>query len=346
MTRDEFLDIMGEIDPKLIERTLDISDISRGKAVRLQYERASVWKNIAGIAACIAILATAFTVGYFRSIPTQSGESSGATYNESSVPEIIRGWDPEDLVYSDKPILGANMRVSVAELDGITAELILHNIKKEAGIRVFINFAEEYIDDMMIETEDSPDHLLLYPSDYDYFNDYVGAEDIVLYVHDDKGRRFIETSVTPHSYNGMELISVNCLFDDCTRLYKVEGEYVLMQYADDIHYNNVVPIGDPSLYLARFYKLDLTRQIMRDENGIYTGGLVSVKVNGDRQICNWEYGCPVTRGVEYIGEKRFFDSAYNNVIYWDNQGDDQGIKFYTSTAEQIVQMVPYPHYQP
>ncbi len=334
MTRDEFLDIMGGIDQELIESTLDYS---RGKAVRLQYERSSVWRIFAGIAACIAILATAFTVGYSRSIPAQSGKSSGATYSQSSASDIIRGWDPEKLVYSDKPILGANMRVSVAELDGITAELILHNINKEAGIRVFTDFEEEYINDMMIETEDSPEHLLLYPSDYDYYNNYVGAEDIVLYVHDDKGRRFIETSVTPHSYNGMELISVNCLFDDCTRLYNVEGDYILMQYADDIHYNNVVPISDHSLYLARFYKLDLNRQIMRDENGIYTGGLISVKVNGDREFGDWEYGCPVTRGVEYIAGKGFVDSAYNNVILWD----DQGIKFYTSTAEEIVSMVSY-----
>ncbi len=330
MTRDEFMDIMGEIDPELIESTLEVS---RGKAVRLQYERASVWKNIAGIAACIAILVTAFTVGYFRSIPTQSGESLGAAYYESSVSEIIRGWDPEKLVYSDTPILGANMRVSVAELDGITAELILHNIKKEAGIRLFTEFEE------VIETEDSPEHLLLYPSDYDYFNDYVGAEDIVLYVHDDKGRRFIETSITPHSYNGMELISANCLFDDCTRLYKVEGDYVLMQYADFMPYYTYDGYTDTYLrYLARFYKLDLNRQIMRDENGIYTGGLVSAKVNGaPTQLSNWEYGCPVTKGVEYIGEKKFFDSAYNNVMLWD----DQGIKFYTPTAEEIVSMVPY-----
>ncbi len=341
MTRDEFMDIMGEIDPELIESTLNIS---RGKAVRLQYERSSVWKNIAGIAACIAILVTAFTVGYFRSIPTESGESSGATYSQSSASDIIRGWDPEELVYSDKPILGANMRVSVAELDGITAELILHNIKKEAGIRVFTDFAEEYIDDMMIETKDSPDHLLLYPSDYDYFNDYVGAEDIVLYIHDDKGRRFIETSITPHSYNGMELISANCLFDDCTRLYKVEGEYVLMQYADFMSYYTYDGYADTYLrYLARFYKLDLNRQIMRDENGIYTGGLISVKVNGaPTQLSDWEYGCPVTKGVEYIAGKGFVDSTYNNVILLD----DQGIKFSPSTAEEIVSMVPYPHYQP
>ncbi len=336
MTRDEFMDIMGEIDPELIESTLDYS---RGKAVRLQYERASVWKNIAGIAACIAILVTAFTVGYFRSIPTESGGTSGAAYNESSVPEIIRGWDPEKLAYSDEPVLGANVRVSVAELDGITAELILHNIKKEAGIRLFTEYGDNYTEIMETSPGDASDHLTVYPSDYDYFNDYVGAEDIVLYVHDDKGRRFIETSVTPHSYNGMELIAANCLFDDCTRLYKVEGDYVLMQYADFMPYYTYDGYADTYLrYLARFYKLDLNRQIMRDENGIYTGGLISVKVNGaPTQLSEWEYGCPVTRGVEYIDEKRFFDSAYNNVMLWD----DRGIKFYTSTAEEIVSMVPY-----
>lgn len=340
MTRDEFLDIMGEIDPELIENSLDIS---RGKAVKLQYDRSTVWRNIAGIAACFAILVTVFAVGYIKSIPTESGESPGAAYNESSVPEIIRGWDPEELVYSDEPVRGANVRVSVAELDGITAELILHNIKKEVDIRLFTEYEDGFSDDMMIATGDSPNQVFLIPSDYDYFNDYVGAEDIVLYVHDDKGRRFIETSVTPHSYNGMELIAANCLFDDCTRLYKVEGDYVLMQYADFISYYTYDGYADPYLrYLARFYKLDLNRQIMRDENGIYTGGLISAKVSGTTQLSNWEYGCPVTKGVEYIGEKQFFDSAYNNVILLD----DGGIKFYTSTEEEIVQMVPYKDDQP
>lgn len=342
MTRDEFLDIMGEIDPELIESTLNIS---RGKAVKLQYDCPSAWKNIMGIVACIAILVTVFAVGYFRSIPTQSGESSGAAYNESSVSDIIRGWDPEELVYSDTPVLGGNMRVSVAELDGITAELILHNIKKEVGTRIFSEYEDRYSDVVDFAAESSSDRLFLYPDDHDYYNDFVGAEDIVLYVHDDKGRRFIETSVTPHSYNGMELICADCLFDDCTRLYKVEDDYVLMQYADSIYYYINDGYTAPYLrYLARFYKLDLNRQIMRDENGVYTGGLISVKVNGvPTQHIDGEYGCPVTRGVEYVGGKEFFDSTYNNVILWDAY---EGIKFYAPEAERLVTMVPYSSSQP
>jgi len=331
MTRDEFLDIMGEIDQELIDDTLDIS---RGKAVRLQYERSYVWRSIAGIAACIAILVTSFTVGYFRSVPTQSGSSSGVTYSQSGASDIIRGWDPEELVYSATPVLGGNMRVSVAELDGITAELILHNIQKEAGIRLFGEDEGDFSDIMEIVTPDLTwvsYPVLLDPSDYDYFNDYVGAEDIVLYVHDDKGRRFIETSVTPHSHNGMELIAANCLFDDCTRLYNVKGDYILMQYADQIFYDHT---SDRSLYLARFYKLDLDRKIMRDENGIYTGGLISVKFDNGLYSCNWEYGYPVTREFEYVPSGYFYDSGYENQT--THGYTFEGIEFYTTIPEGIM----------
>lgn len=282
MTREEFLDIMGKIDEELIDSTLDTS---HAKVIKLESERPTVMRYIMSIAACVAALATVFAVGYFKGIQTQPGDASGNSDISYSSPEIIRGWDPEKLEYSDTPVLGGNMRVSVAELDGITAELILHNIKKEAGTSLL--------------TEDS---------DNDYTN-YVGAEDIVLYVHDNKGRRFIETSVAPHSYNGMELVAANCLFDDCTRLYKVEDDYVLMQYADHINY----------FLIARFYKINLNSHKQRDENGIYSGALTSVEIKSDWEIVDWKYGYPVSREFEYVGEGKFHDSIYQYEMLWNNQ---------------------------
>lgn len=273
MTRDEFLDIMGKIDEELIDSTLDSS---QAKVIKLENKRPPVIRYIMSIAACVAALVTVFAAGYFKGISTQSGDTS------HSAPAIIRGWNPETLAYSDEPMLGANMRVSVASLDGITAELILHNIKKEAGTSLL--------------TEQSND-----------YTNYVGAEDIVLYIHDDKGRRFIETSVTPHSYNGMELIAENCLFDDCTRLYKIEDDYVLMQYAD---YRN-------SYLIARFYKINLNSYKQRDENGIFSGALTSVEIKSDRKIVDWKYGYPVSREFEYA-EGKFRDSVYQYDMLWNN----------------------------
>ena len=274
MTKDEFLDIMGEIDEELIDSTLDST---HAKVIKLENKRPPVARYIMSIAACVAALVTVFAAGYFKGISTLPGDAS---YSSS----IIRGWNPEKLVYSDEPKLGGNMRVSVASLDGITAELILHNIKKEAGTS-----------------------LLTEKSDNNYTN-YVGAEDIVLYIRDNKGRRFIEASVTPHSYNGMELIAENCLFDDCTRLYKIDGDYVLMQYAD--YLNNYL--------IARFYEIDFNSQKQRDENGIFSGALTSVEIKSDWKIVDWKYGYPASRKFEYAGEGKFSDSVYQYDMLWNN----------------------------
>ncbi len=305
MTRDEFLDIMGKIDEELIDSTLDTS---HAKVIKLENKRPPVARYIMSIAACVAALATVFAAGYFKSIPTQPGDASGNTDISYSSPDIIRGWDPEKLAYSNEPKLGGNMRVSVASLDGITAELILHNIKKEAGTSLVTEYADsnsEYMEDATEDSSDIPPTL----SDYDYYTNYVGAEDIVLYIHDNKGRRFIETSVTPHSYNGMELIAENCLFEDCTRLYRIEDDYVLMQYADYLN----------SYLIARFYKIDLNSHKQRDENGIYSGGLTSVEIKSDWEFVDWKYGHPVSREFEYAGEGKFHDSVYQYDMHWNNQ---------------------------
>ncbi len=321
MTRDEFLDIMGGIDSELIDSAVnpsnsaEASDISRDKIIKLQNKRSYALRCIVKFSAYAAILAGAIALWNFIGAPTQTDYPSESTNSSYPAADLIRGWNPDKLVYSDTPVLGGNMRVSVAELDGITAELILHNIKKEAGTLLL----DEPESKSSKGNAEGPEEVLkdytedfsIKPSYYDYdwnYTDYVGAEDIVLYIHDNEGRRFIETSITPHSCGGMELISSDCLFEDSTRLYKVEDYYILMQYAD---------FGsNPSLPIARFYKVDLSGQGLCDENGIYSGGLTSIKVNGGLPIY-WEYGCPVSKEFEYIGEGKFRDSVYNNVIIWD-----------------------------
>ncbi len=337
MTRDEFLDIMGGIDEELIGNTLEVT---RAEVIKPQRRRPSVRRYFMGAAACIAILVTAIAVGFNKGIPMQPDDSSGVSDDPSSASCIIRGWDPERLAYSDTPVLGGNMRVSVAELDGITAELILHNIKKGTGT----DLPDNYSGNKQIGSEDASAPYSN-PSYYDY-KDYVGAEDVVLYVHDDKGRRFIETSVTPHSYNGMELIAADCLFRNCTRLYKVKDEYVLMQYADYIPPEKYTDsIKFPSVFWARFYKLDLKQRPTCDENGVYNGGLKSVRFNNGFDSCNWEYGFPVTREFEHIGSGIFFDTGfqkYNNVLHFKTY---EGMDFYTYLPENIMQMLPSPGFQ-
>ncbi len=290
MTRDEFMDIMGKVDEKLVDGALDIP---RMEVIELKYERPPVLRYIMGFAACIAILVTVIAVRYMSGVPVQPNDTSESADSSYSVPEFTRGWDPEELSYGDLPELGGNVRVSVAELDGITAELILHNIKKEAGTYLFNEL-----------------------TNYEY-TDYVGAEDIVLYVHDNKGRRFIEGSVTPHSFNGMELISAQCLFEDCTRLYKVNDEYVLMQYAD---YNCPDYNSDKKALIARFYTVGLNRHARRDENGIYDGGFTSVKIEGGARIGGWGYGYQASKEFEYAGDAKFSDPIYRYEMLWSESG--------------------------
>lgn len=286
MTRDEFTDIMGGIDERLIDSALNTS---QPEMMEVVYERPPVLRYIMGIAACIALLVTTvIAVPYLKGVLPQPNDSPGSA--GSSVPDkpdIIRGWNPEELVYNefgDFRYIGANARICTAELDGVTAELILHNIKKEAGT--------ELVNEL---------------TDFDY-TDYIGAEDIVLYVHDDKGRRFIGTSVTPHSFNDMELININCLFDGCTRLYKTEkSEYVLMQYAD---YNN-----EQNALIATFYNVDLKRKTLRDENGIYDASDWRVGIAGNRRIGDWQYGYQASKEFEYTGAK-FQDPVYEYEMFF------------------------------
>ena len=106
----------------------------------------------------------------------------------------------------------------------------------------------------------------------------------------------------------MELIAENCLFDDCTRLYKIEDYYVLMQYAD--FHNNYL--------IARFYEIDFNSHNQRDENGIFSGALTSVEIKSDWKIVDWKYGYPASREFEYAGEGKFRDSVYQYDMLWNN----------------------------
>lgn len=283
MTRDEFIDIMSKIDERLIDEALDIS---QSEAVEVVYERPPVLRYILSIAACIAVLVTAaIAVSYFRGITTQPGSASesSSSVSVSDEPDFIRGWDPEKLVYNelDEPALtGGNVRACTAELDGITAELILHNVKKEAGT--------ELVNEL---------------TDFEY-TDYYGAEDIVLYVHDDKGRRFIAEGVTPHSYNGMQLININSLYDS-VRLYKTENGYALMLYAD---YVRNTPV-------ASFYALDFEQQTIRDENGIYDASDRRVAIVGNGRVGGWQYGYQASEEFEYVDGVKFRDLMYGYELY-------------------------------
>lgn len=297
MTRDKFIDIMGEIDERLIESALDISQSETAEAA---YDRPHILRYIISAAACVAVLATAvFAVPYIKRMLPPQGAGSSSVSGEC---DFTRGWDPETLVYGepDDLTVGKNARICTAELDGITAELILYNIKKEAG-----------------------SELINEPADYDY-TDYVGAESIALYIHDDKGRRFIADSVTPHSYNDMEFISVNCLFDDCVRLYKTDNsEYVLMLYADYTGGKALVTSFDsvyiPHTLIASFYGVDLERQTRRDENGIYDALAWRSVVAGDERVGGWLYGYQASKDFKYINGK-FFDPLYGYEMYWNGSG--------------------------
>ena len=165
---------------------------------------------------------------------------------------------------------------------------ILKNIKKEAGIKLVNSL-----------------------TDYDY-TDYVGAEEIALYIHDNEGGRFIANNVTPHSYNDMKLINAACLFDGCTRLYKTDSEYVIMQYADCCN--------EQSVLTASFYGIDRDRLMFRDENGIFDCSAWRVGIAGDGRIGGWRYGYQASKSFEYMGGNKFSDPVYGYEMLWNHYG--------------------------
>lgn len=313
MTKDEFLDIMGEIDGKLIESALDIS---RMETVEIPYERPPVLRYILGAAACVAaVFVTALAVRYFNGIaplPSNTSESycssESANISESSsdihdsstdvsdsstestedfVPDFIRGWNPDDIPYDGlcgNFSLGESAAFSTAELDGIRAMLILHDITKLPG--------EEYSE-----------------NNHDYTN-YYGAKDIALYVTDDKGNKVLEENVTPHFNDDMKFIHKNCFIGEGTRLFRTEMDneerYILMQIAD---YNeeNDAPI-------ARFYECE-SEYYRFDENGIAVFGLTKYESWGFGRIGGWCYGYQASDEFYQNGGAAFVDPKYNYKLF-------------------------------
>lgn len=309
MTKNEFLDVMGEIDGKLIESTLDIS---RMETVEIPYERPPVFRYIFGAAACVvAVFVTALAVRHFNGIATQPLDSTSENYSfsesesvsttgsdssddsdisdsssestEAPEPDFIRGWDPEDYLSNglhENIALGESLTLSTAELDGIKVALILHDITKLPG--------EEYSENGL-----------------DYTN-YYGAKDIVLYIIDDKGRKCLQEYVTPHRNDGMQFIHQNCFIGESTRLFKTESDdgehYVLMQIADYSEENDA-PI-------ATFYDVYMVSDRL-DENGISGYGLIEYYIRGTGRVGGWRFGYQASGDFCHSGGTTFTDPVYN-----------------------------------
>lgn len=322
MTKDEFLDVMGEIDGRLIESALDIS---RMETVELPYERPPVFRYILGAAACAAVFVTVLAVRFFNGIsPPPSGgsescfssESSNAAESSSDIhdsstdssvsstesavnpnPDFIRGWNPDEIPYEGicgNFSLGETAAFSTAELDGIRATLILHDITKLPG--------EEYSE-----------------NGHDY-TDYYGAKDIVLYVTDGKGNKTLEEYVTPHENDDMKFIHKNCFIGEGTRWFKTESDYgehyILMQIAD---YNEEK--GAP---IARFYKYGFDRVYgydNLDENGIMASCMVWYEIWGFGRIGGWGYGYQASSEFYQSGDTTFTDPVYNYKLSIALNGD-------------------------
>lgn len=314
MTKDEFLDIMGEIDGKLIESTLDIS---RMETVEIPYERPPVFRYILGAAACVAVFVTVLAVRFFNGIappPSNTSESyfisesanvpesssdvseNSTESKENSKPYFIRGWNPDDIPYDwlcGNIGIGESAAFSTTELDGIRATLILHDITKLPG--------EEYSE-----------------KGHDYTN-YYGAKDIALYVTDGKGNKILEEYVTPHHNDDMRFIHKNCFIGEGTRLFRTKIDnrerYILMQIAD---YNeeNDAPI-------AKFYECDFDKEDCSDEfdeNGVSPYGLIRYEIWGLGRIGGWHYGYQASDEFYQSGDKTFTDPVYNYKISIDPKG--------------------------
>lgn len=282
MTKDEFLDIMGGIDESIIDGTLDIS---RMDTVVIPYKRPSVLKYIIYAAACIALVfAVGSAVRYLngRVLPPNDGTSESTSvinidnisYSETSdtpAPDIIRGWDPEDIQKTD-PVVGGSAVLSAAELDGMSVSLILHDITKLPGEKYSAN-------------------------GHDY-TDYWGAKDIVLCVKDDMGRKTIEnfSPCFDNDYDPTEyFLPDECIFDGCTRLFKTEKNgkytYIVMQFADRD--------TDSGALIARYYTVAIgtNYEALHDENDILSNSLIPLSVTGINRIGGWAYGYQTSKSI-------------------------------------------------
>lgn len=312
MTKKDFLDVIGDIDGKLVESTLDIP---RMETVEIPYTRPPVLRYILGAAACAAVLVAVLAVrghnGVSRypadnSEPNFISESASGSENSADIsdsvlkPDLIRGWNPEDYLSDGicgNAGIGESAVFSAAELDGIKVSLILHDITKLPG--------EKYSE-----------------NGHDYSN-YYGAKDIVLYITDDKGRKLIVKYLTPHMTRNREIkfIHKNCFVGEGTRLFRFkphsigEQRYVLMQIADYDEENDA-PIA--TFYNCRLGSTYNSGQF--DENGISANGMHFV-IRGFGRIGGWGHGYQVSSGFYQSSDITFTDPQYGYTLAIDPNGD-------------------------
>lgn len=257
MTKNEFLDIMGEIDEDIID---DVLDVPQRGGLAGSYKRASVMKYLLGAAACIALIFAAgaavrcFNVKDLFFDPANSGG------------DHIGNWDPDDITVNNNLMIGSSAVVSTAELEGqFTVSLIMHDITKLPGEKYSAN-------------------------GHDY-TDYWGAKDIALYIKYANGKKGLFEHVTPHSDGGMEFIHDKCLFEGSTRLLDTGSdlnttyipEHIVMQYADYDAENDAL--------IARYFEpMNVYSTHNVDEHRIPRYGLQPYIIDGIDRIGGWKYG--------------------------------------------------------
>lgn len=338
MTKDEFLDVMGEIDERIIDGALDVS---RMETVIVPYKRPPVLRYILSAAACAAVvLAVAGAVRFLNGralLPND--EISDSSVSESSDspsetesaddgfnPDFIRGWNPEDIPLDGEPALGGSMVASTAELDGITAYLIMRDITKLPG--------EPYAE-----------------NGHDYTG-YYGARDIMLYFKDDHGRKALMDGITWHG-GEIRYLPRECIFDGATRLYKItedgEEEYELMQYVD---YDK-----DKDALIARYYHVDMSGYdggAERDENRISDCEFRAHDIFGAKRIGGSSRGYQASKSFVQKDNNIFADPEYGyeltlhiktqgQAVYPDElpEGYENAQKF-TGFDPRKLEYEPYP----
>lgn len=337
MTRDEFLDVMGEIDERLIDSSLDVS---RMDTIYLPYKRRSALRYFIGAAACLAmVFAVAGVLRYFigspffsafvsgSSDPSDSGTSSPPTGSsslsssdgETSVPDYrepdyVRGWDPMNAKFDQTPDIGSTAIVSTTELDGIIVSLVLHNITKLPGTS-YTKYGFDY-------------------------TDYWGAEDIILYAENSDGSKVAEEAVTPH--NGeTKFLHKDCIFDGATRLYDIGGAYLAMQYIDRDARTGAL--------IASFLQVDMNVGNSRlDEYGIANSGITAVNVTGIKRIGSWKYGYQASTDFAQTEGTAFADPVYGYEMNFIVNGGasvtyyDADTKIVTGFDPAALEYDPYP----
>lgn len=230
-------------------------------------------------------------------------------FSGTAEPLKTDGYDPEELSYSD-PKLGGSAVLSSASLDSIDVSLIAHDISHLPGGGV-----------------DGVNH-------WEYCRNSLCADSIALYVKDGEGRRILYPHVNSLSASSARVpdrIPEACLFDGCTRIYKVEqdGEtyYLIMQYAE---YDE-----DNGALTAAFHILDTSHYDEappKDRNGISGRGLRIFDVNDpeSRRIGGWGQAYQASEDFAYKGGTTFVDPVYGYEITFD--------------MKNVTAKVSYPNY--